>query len=1059
LGWFTSSYGNAFSLLGPTPPWGVGTSGSISPTYSVAFSQLGTILNTDSTVFYPDSAGIVFAGRNVQLTFHYTDTSRNCFNSVVDSAWVNALPYLSLSETLVGAGTLADMNPPGSQLIVPATDTFHHVCETAADIPIFAYNTTGLYNPFTGAIILAAPDHISPDTGIYRKAYQLSEGIESNTDTVNIAYVYVSDSAGPGIDTIRYVYTDSRGCTDSIDHIIMVDSLPVLSFAGLSNYDAALGKYVYCETDPNPPLIIPSPIGVDWTLTFNGQPIVSVPFQLRPDTLAEPGVYMDYLIQYNYVGQIYASGGVCSDSLTETIQIRPAPQLNWINIPTSYCILDSLERLVLHATPTGGTFADLTPGLNGIPGIVADSLFVPSAQPGKRDIIYYYLDPVTGCDDIITHTIYVYGKPRINFDIDGGCSGTIVDFIPTTYPFGLKYNGVAIDSITSVIWNYGDGTIDTFAYLPDTLQIPNGNHTYAGSGVFYPSLTVVNQGICDTTFVRRIVISPSAHPTAALPYEEVFDTPGGWIQESSDTLSVNGIVQDSLWQWGMAIGGNINTAFTGNTVWGTRLMTTPTTYKQGENAWVYSPCFDLTDLKRPMIELSIWRNSQNHVDGTVLQYHDDVTNDWKVLGEYGKGINWYQDGYVVSAPGNQTGTPVGWTGSSVGWENARYRLDNIGNDLRNRDDVRFRIAFASSPSTLVGVNEGIAFDSVRIGDRTRNVLTEHFSGVGYPGIEAIEDQLYHTIYNNLYGRDVSLIQYHTNYKSVTEAFYLFNPVDVNARTYDYGITDVNQVRVDGKDLVGKTSDLLNYPQLEYLDIESLEDPKFDLKITGTPAVMITGNAAQGYILSTNIQLTALQDLPLAEYSLHVVVTEDTLSTVTNHQTLAVMRAMLPDYVGYRYPQAWAAGDVVSITTTWPFTYAKHPNPARLGITAFIQNVTTKEVYQVISSRNITRFEGPVDTLDVSIDNIEDQPGWEVVNMKLFPNPTQDLFNVTFDQELEYDYEWELVDAVGRTLETGSVQKGTTLLQVNTEKLMSGMYLFVLKNDYIYTQRKVIVHKP
>ena len=174
-------------------------------------------------------------------------------------------------------------------------------------------------------------------------------------------------------------------------------------------------------------------------------------------------------------------------------------------------------------------------------------------------------------------------------------------------PYGLEYNSVAIDSITRVIWDYGDGIADTLTNLPDTFVIPNGNHTYNSFGVFYPKLIVSNQNECDTTFIKRIVISPLVQPKDTMPYVEYFDdTHGNWYQEEADTTSVDLNAIDSLWQWGLAAGQNITTLNTSNGVWGTRLMVqNQTTYGQGENAWVYSPCFDLTELDRPMIRMSV----------------------------------------------------------------------------------------------------------------------------------------------------------------------------------------------------------------------------------------------------------------------------------------------------------------------------------------------------------------------------------------------------------------------------------------------------------------------
>lgn len=1038
LGWFTSPYTDAFSLLGPTP-------------------------NTVTTDFYPDSAGVQYGGRNIPFTFHYTDTSRSCFNSISDTIWVKPLPFLLLAEMPVTlANNVLDVNFLGSKLLDPPTDTFYHVCGTAEQFPIFAHNIGGYYDPFTGVTTLSN-NQIPTGVGLYS-----GKGVV--TDPTGAA-VYLAATAGFGLDTITYRYTESTtGCSDSVTYYINVDSLPTLSFAGLSS--PVGGKYIYCETEPNPPTLQAAPNGVAGSYyTFNGQTYgAGQPLNLDPAALAVPGTYADYSLEYFYVGQVYQDGTICADTSLSIIEIRPAPELSWTSVPTNYCMVDSAERYPLAATPSGGYFFDYSNGATNplSAGVIGNSLFNPAAQAGERTLIYFYYDSSSTCSDTIVHTAYVYNQPRINFDIGGGCAGNSVDFIPKVSPYGLLYNGVAIDSITQVIWNYGDGVSDTINTLPDTLVIPNSTHTYAESGVFFPSLTVTNREICDTTFVRRIVISPVKTVTATAPYIENFgDTTigtGGWFQESAAELSVNGIVTDSLWQYGIAYGSTINTTADQNNVWGTRLSVPgATTYGQGEHAWVYSPCFDLSHytLDRPMIELSIWRDAQNNIDGAVLQYYDDFTQTWTVLGENQKGINWYQPGFVVSSPGNQFNTPIGWTDSSATWENARYRLDNVGNDLRNRTNVRFRIAFASSDQTLLNSNDGFAFDSVRIGNRSRNVLVEHFSGAGYPGISGIETQLYNTIFNNLYGRDVSLIQYHRN-DYANDPFYNFNVADANTRGLELGIVDVNQVRIDGKELVTKTSDLLSYPNLEFLDIEALSDPLFDLSFKNPGLVINTvGNVGT---LSAEVRLEALENIiNQDDYLLHVVITEDSLDvTSVNpiHKTLAVMRDIYPDNSGFKsyLSRTWNAGDKDTILVNWGFSLNDHVKE-NLEMTVFLQNKNTFDVYQVASTRDLTIFTGSVDSVDVSVENLESNPSWEVVNLNLFPNPAQDLFNVTFDKELAQDYEWKLFDVVGRVWKEGSVNAGTSSMQIQTNELSAGMYIFAIKNENVYTQRKVIIRRP
>ncbi|MGH1337180.1 MAG: T9SS type A sorting domain-containing protein [Aureispira sp.] len=1024
LGWFTSSFGQAFSQLTDT-----------------AF--------TDSIAFYPDSTGIQFADRDVIVTFNYTDTARVCYNSISDTIRILALPYLTLSEQLVSS--LPAMDPIGSKLIAPRSDTFYHICETEPDVPIYAYNTTGFYDPFTGGLSLFIPDHISSDTGVYTKG----DGIVSNSGGGSIAYAYKSSLVGFGLDTIRYVYKDNRGCIDSVDYYVVVDSLPVLSFAGLSNYDSTIMRYVYCEAEPNPPSILPAPTGVSWTMNFAGQNITSVPFDLLPDTLAVLGTYVDYPLRYDYVGQIYRSGATCSSFLEDTIQIRPSPPLAWVNAPSDFCMSDSSQRIPLSATPYGGTFVDATNNFQVIAGIVGDSLFNPSAQAGKRDIYYYYLDTASGCDDTIQHTIYVYSKPQINFDLTGGCSGQQVELTPRTAPYGLQYNGVAIDSITQVIWNFGDGSIDTFDVLPNTLFVPVDTHTYFNYGVFYPSLTVVNQGVCDSTFVRRIVISPKIVPYDTLPYVEPFDLAiNGWFQESSDTLSVNGIVRDSLWEWGLIDGDTMSTLLSGNTAWATRLSQK---YGQGEDAWVYSPCFDLTNLDRPMIKLDIWRVTENKFDGAVLQYFDDSTQTWKVLGEHGRGIGWYQNEFVVSGPGNQTGVPTGWTGTNSTWEDARYRLDNVGSDLRDRDNIRFRIAFASASGTLVGRNDGFAFDNVMIGNRTRNVLVEHFSAVGYPGISQIETELYRTIYNNLYGRDVNLIQYHSDKYINNEPLYFLNDMDNRQRRFMYDVTDADEVRVDGKFAANRTSDLLNYPELEILDIEALKDPKFKIEFLTFPNIQFNGLNSG---LQATIRVTALEDMPNKLYHIMATVTKDSLVTLTGHATRSVLLANYPNNGGTDFTRAWVQGDFVDVQVDLPSVNPTlHPNTSLLQLIAFVEtrgSLEESEVFQVETTRNLNIFSGSVDSVDVSVTKL---PGVEATQFNLYPNPAAQQFQVDFDVPLEDDYEWYLVNSLGQSMRQGKAATGTNTIPVDTDDLTAGFYVFIIRNKNVYAQRKVIIKKP
>jgi hypothetical protein len=526
-----------------------------------------------------------------------------------------------------------------------------------------------------------------------------------------------------------------------------------------------------------------------------------------------------------------------------------------------------------------------------------------------------------------------YSQPDVSFSIEGACIHDSIQFNPQV----LGLDTLLMDSLTQAIWNFGDGTVDTITLFPTAITVAGINHIYIGSGIFYPSLTVINRDQFDSTFTKRIVISPKVNLNAGTPYYESFSTgKNGWNAEIAETSIGSGIANDSLWQWGTAIGTNINTTMSNNKIWGTRTASPPTTYLQGEEGWVYSPCFDLSQLDRPMISLDIWRNMVTGIDGTVLEYYDVINGTWNVLGEaYNYGIGWYKDSFLLSRPGAQANEPypVGWTGQGATWENARYALDHPNDDLRNQTNVRFRIAFASDPNTLVGTYDGFAFDNVFIGNRTQNTVVEHFSGVGYPGIEAIETNLYQMLDQYPYREDISLIQYHTNTYS-NDAFYNYNPVVSNTRMYFYGTSDANKALVNGLNLTNYTSDL----NPELLSKNALKSPKFEINFGSVPFIYTTTNS-----LHADVVVQALEDLPLNQYIIHVIITEDSLLTVTGHLTKAVSRELV-DNSNIYYQKAWIAGETIVNTLNVPVNTVLNFNNLRL--TAFIQNASTKEIYQV-----------------------------------------------------------------------------------------------------------------
>jgi hypothetical protein len=995
---------------------GFGAGPQVTGTFGYLFPEDSAMISNPSTntgEFNPYLSGIYDRGRDVVVT--YTYNSNNCTNTVYDTVALNPLPQLLIFM-------------PGDTLF-NSTDPVFHICFSAATFPLQGFNT-----------YMGSTTPINRDINGGRFYTNSGIGIVQSFGY----WDYVADSAQSGLDTINFVYTDPRGCTNTRSEPIVVDTVPELGFAGFDPFklDPNTDRFVYCANDM-PHLVIPSPFG--GATYWNYNPIPSILFELRPDTLVVGGQTTIHILSYEFISARYQGGGVCIDSTIQFVEVRPTPILNLAaSVPDFYCVSDSSERIILSATPSGGVFEDISNLASGgivIGGVVSDSLFDPMAQMGRRIVMYYYTDTaaLSGCTDTISKTIDVYNLPEVAFESAGGCVGDAILFQPKN-PAGLSNIFPAIDSITMAIWNYGDGIIDTVTTFPNQILVPDRTHIYTTTGVYFPTLTLVNRGTCDTSFTKRIIVSPKVVVNDTTPYYQDFQaSPGDWFQDNELVFSTNGV--DSLWEWGLAAGQRITTLQESNLVWVTDL---DSSYRSGEKGWVLSPCFDIGTLRRPMVALDIWRDTREGVDGVIMQYFDQPSQSWTNLGVREKGINWYNPSYVIASPGDQAGAPIGWSGISNSWEDARYRLDVVGGDLRGQRNLRLRLAFASSPNSVVGNLEGFAFDNFYIGNRTRSVLLEHFTNQSYSGMGQIETDLYAMVYDNLYGRDVNLVQYHTEYNSF-DYLHQQSLAESNSRVLYYGINNADQIRINGQSLLSRTSDLVN-GGAETLDMQMLQDAKFKIKLY--PVSIQQGN------MTITADVSALEDISYDDYALHVVVTEDSIESLQSHNLMSVVRTMRPDASGTTLPGNWVAGDLLQVANTWDFgsvsgiTY----NPNNLKVVVFVQNRNTKEVYQVATSRNLNIFNGPVS----NVDEITMEEGKEILDMNLYPNPTQNYFNVEFSNELKGEYDWKVVDITGRELRNGRAEAGTKTILVNTENFSPGIYIFSISNKNVYAQRKVII---
>jgi len=239
---------------------------------------------------------------------------------------------------------------------------------------------------------------------------------------------------------------------------------------------------------------------------------------------------------------------------------------------------------------------------------------------------------------------------------------------------GTTYTGI-IDSIKAK---------DTVSYtFAQQLNVPPGTtHSITTWLAVAGDTYTQNDSIVNYKFRNSRIISE-------FPYLENFEDNDGGFYASG---------MGNSWQYGTPASPKINRAASGTKAWKTNLAGY---YTNLEKSYLYSPCFDVSQLSNPMLSFSTAMDIENCgstlCDYAYMEYtFDDET--WNKLGEAGQGTNWYDSTFDV------------WnTRNFTRWHVASVPLPKppAGSTLHLRYVMR------ADPSFTV---EGVAVDDIHIYD-------------------------------------------------------------------------------------------------------------------------------------------------------------------------------------------------------------------------------------------------------------------------------------------------------------------------------------------------------
>ncbi len=306
------------------------------------------------------------------------------------------------------------------------------------------------------------------------------------------------------------------------------------------------------------------------------------------------------------------------------------------------------------------------------------------------------------------------GVYEINGDLDDGFSFDDVRIVAATNditvtqlvaPATFNCNAGAFAAITIRVKNT---TSSSFTNVPVFYRVDNGAAVAGSVASLLPNATVdytftvpadfsvfkeykidawaslpgddyaLNDSITNQLIYNSPVIT-------SYPYLERFETGDGNFFTTGSYSS---------WKWGATDAARtfLKRAANGNNAWFTDLTAG---YKNNENSYLYSPCYDLSSLTTPVLSFAHISQQQDNFDFHTIEYTVDNGNTWQRLGLENGGTNWF------------TSSALTWRFSIARWHVSSVVIPT------NASSVRFRFLLNSDIFTQ---GEGIGIDDIRIGE-------------------------------------------------------------------------------------------------------------------------------------------------------------------------------------------------------------------------------------------------------------------------------------------------------------------------------------------------------
>lgn len=297
--------------------------------------------------------------------------------------------------------------------------------------------------------------------------------------------------AGPGTHTIKYYFTSTGGCVDSIAQTIVVHPKPHPNFTFPNGSCMPNGSVTFTNTSS---ITGATPMTYAWDFGHPASGAANTSASQNPTHVFDDATYSIRLTATSN------EGCTADTTIGATFSIKPA-----LNYPALADVCENVTGTVPVNTATVTNNLTGT-GVYSGPGTDASGNFSPSVAGPGTHVISYTLTTASGCSTTVQSNIVVMPRPHPNFTFPaGGCLDTGRVQLTNTTP-ALSGTTLTWD------WNFGDVRAD--ASNPNTSTLQDPVHTF-GNGNFDIQLTALAANNCsgDTT----ITVTFSLKPKLAFP--------------------------------------------------------------------------------------------------------------------------------------------------------------------------------------------------------------------------------------------------------------------------------------------------------------------------------------------------------------------------------------------------------------------------------------------------------------------------------------------------------------------------------------------------------------